>query len=96
MKGGNLTEIIFNRRHPAFSDIFGTINTIDEDVDELGEQEVLERLRRAINATKIIFAAWGRYEREAGVDRSRALQKVRNDWGQIAAGFLDPEDGTNL
>lgn len=96
MKGGNLTEIIFNRRHPAFTDIFGTINTIDEDVDSLGQQEVFERLRQAINATKIIFAAWGRYEREAGVDRARALQKVRNAWGQIAAGFLDPEDESDL
>ena len=96
IKGGNLTEIIFNRQHPAFRNIFGTINTVDEDVENLAQQEVLERLRRAINATKIIFAAWGRYEREAGVDRIRALQKVRNAWGQIAAGFLDPEDESDL
>ena len=96
IKGGNVTEIIFNRRHPAFRDIFGTINTIDEDVENLEQQEVLERLRRAVNATKIIFAAWGRYEREAGVDRARRLEKVRNDWGQIAASFLEPEDDSEL
>ena len=89
---GNITEITFNRGHPAFNDIFGTIATVDEDVSELSKEEILERLARAINAGKIIFAAWGRYEREAGIDRAKALQRVRFDWGQIAAKFLDPDD----
>ena len=90
---GNITEITFNRNHPAFGDIFGTIATADEDVDEFSKEEVIERLTRAVNAGKIIFAAWGRYEREAGIDRAKALRKVRFDWGQIAAKFLDPDDG---
>lgn len=93
---GNITEIIFNRKHPAFDDIFGTIATTDEDVSELSKEEVLERLTRAVNAGKIIFAAWGRYEREAGIERSKALQKVRFDWGQIAAKFLEPDDSYSL
>ena len=96
IKGSNLTEIIFNRQHPAFRNIFGTINTVDEDVDNLSQQEVLERLRRAINAAKIIFAAWGRYERESGVERARGLRRVRDAWGQIAARFLDPDDISDL
>lgn len=89
---GNVTEIVFNRKHPAFDDTFGTINTVDEDFDDLSALELKERLMRAINAFKIIFAAWARYEREAGIDRSKALQRVRFEWGQIAAKFLDPED----
>ncbi len=93
---GNVTEITFNRKHPAFDDIFGTVNTVDEDVNDLSREEVLERLMRAINAAKIVFAAWARYEREAGVDRARALQKVRFEWGQIAAKFLDPDDDLTL
>ena len=93
---GKVTEITFNRKHPAFDDIFGTVNTVDEDVNSLTREEILERLMRAINATKIIFAAWARYEREAGVERTRALEKVRYDWGQIAAGFLEPEDSLEL
>ena len=87
---GPITEITFNRRHPAFDDIFGTV-TVDEDVGELSSDEIIERLTRAVNATKITFAAWARYEREAGVDRARALQRVRFDWGQIAARFLEIE-----
>ena len=93
---GNITEIIFNRKHPAFDDIFGTIETADEDVKGLSAGEIIERLTRAVNAAKIIFAAWARYEREAGVDRARALRKVRFDWGQIAAKFLHPDDDLAL
>ena len=89
---GNLTEVTFNRKHPAFPDIFGTVNTVDEDVSDLKLEDVLERLTRAVNASKILFAAWARYEREAGVDSARKLEKIRNAWGQIAANFLDPED----
>ena len=93
---GNVTEVIFNRRHSAFDDIFGTIATVDEDVSELSQTEVIERLARAVNAAKIVFAAWARLEREAGLDRARALHKVRFDWGQIAAKFLQPDDDLAL
>jgi len=89
---GTVTEITFNRQYPAFDDIFGTVATVDEDVNELSKEEVLGRLMRAVNATKITFAAWVRYEREAGISRAPALQRVRFDWGQIAAKFLQPED----
>lgn len=93
---GHITEITFNRQHPAFDDIFGTVALVDEDVGDLTQEEILSRLTRAVNASKIIFAAWARYEREAGIDRAKALQKVRFDWGQIAAKFLQPEDDLSL
>eukprot|EP00820_Chromera_velia_P001555 Cvel_2799.t1-p1 / transcript=Cvel_2799.t1 / gene=Cvel_2799 / organism=Chromera_velia_CCMP2878 / gene_product=hypothetical protein / transcript_product=hypothetical protein / location=Cvel_scaffold113:14599-16458(+) / protein_length=620 / sequence_SO=supercontig / SO=protein_coding / is_pseudo=false len=89
---GSVTEVTFNRKHPAFDDIFGTINAVDEDVDQLSQEELIERLTRAVNATKIVFAAWARYEREANVERAKALQKVRFDWGQIASTFLEPDN----
>lgn len=93
---GKVTEITFNRQHPSFDDIFGTVATVDNDVTGLSKEEIHERLMRAINATKITFAAWARYEREAGVSRASALQKVRFDWGQIAAKFLQPDDDLGL
>lgn len=88
---GPITEITFNRKHPAFDDIFGTLS-VDEEVSGLSSGELLSRLLRAVNAAKVTFAAWARYEREAGVDRANALQRVRFDWGQIAAKFLHVED----
>lgn len=93
---GNVTEIVFNRKHPAFDDIFGTVTTDDEALNELSKEEVIQKLTRAVNAEKIIFGAWARFEREAGVDRAQALRKVRFDWGQIAAGFLDSHDDVSL
>lgn len=89
---GNVTEITFNRRHPAFDYIFGTINTVDEDISELKREEILDRLMRAVNAAKIIFAGWARLEREAGLDRAKQLARTRFDWGQIASEFLQPTD----
>ena len=89
---GSVTEITFNRGHPAFNDIFGTIATADENVQELSREDAINRLTRSINSSKIIFAAWGRYEREIGVERVEALRKVRRAWGQIAAQFLQTED----
>ena len=93
---GNVTEVTFNRQHPAFDYIFATVATVDEDVTDLSKEEIQEKLLRAVNATKITFAAWARYEREAGLSRAQALQRVRFDWGQIAAKFLSPEDVYNL
>lgn len=88
---GSVTEVTFNCKHPAFDDIFGTINAVDEDISQLSQEELIERLTRAVNASKIVFAAWARYEREASVDRAKALQKVRLEWGHIASAFLSPE-----
>ena len=93
---GSITEIVFNRKHQAFDDIFGTIAIVDEDFTTLTREEVAERLTRAVNAAKIVFAAWARYEREAGVDRAKALERVRDEWGQMAAKFLQPEDILSL
>ena len=93
---GNVTEIVFNRKHPAFDDIFGTVTTDDEELSELTKEEVIQRFTRAVNAEKIIFGAWARFERESGIHRAPVLQKVRFDWGQIAAAFLDSNDEVTL
>ena len=89
---GNITEITFNRLHPGFEDLFGTVALDDPGMSELTPEEVTDRLVRAANATKVVFAGWARYEREAGVEKSRALQRVRVGWGQMAAQFLEPDE----
>ena len=89
---GNITEITFNRQHPGFDAIFGTVAMDDQEMGDLTREEVIERLTKAVNATKIVFAGWARYEREAGVDRAKGLRRVRVAWGQMAAQFLEPEE----
>ena len=86
------TEITFNRRHPAFEDVFGTVATADHDLEALSAEEAISLIQRAVNSTKLTFAAWARYEREAGIRKAEQLQKIRFDWGQIAAQFLHPHD----
>lgn len=93
---GNITEITFNRQHPAFDDVFGTVATVEADFDGMSKEEVHDKLISAVNGAKVIFAAWARYEREAGIDKAKKLAKVRFDWGQIAATFLDPSDDSDL
>ena len=93
---GNTTELTFNQNHPAFDQVFGTIRMVDEDLSKLTSAELLERLTKSVNAAKIIFAAWARYEREVGIGKVAALQKIRFEWGQIAAQFLEPEPGLSL
>lgn len=93
---GNTTELTFNRRHPAFRKIFETSKMTHEDLSKINNAEWVERHTTAVNAIKIIFAAWARYEREAGIPRTSGLQRVRYDWGQIAAQFLEPEDNVML
>ena len=93
---GNTTEVTFNQNHAAFDQIFGTISMVDEDISKLTSAELLERLTKAVNATKIIFAAWARYEREVGIAKVSVLQRIRFEWGQIAAQFLEPEPELNL
>lgn len=88
---GNVTEITFNRQHPGFDDLFGAVAVDEEELGQLTKEEVVERLTKAMNATRIIFAGWARYEREAGAERAKGLRKVRFAWGQMAARFLDPE-----
>lgn len=88
---GNITEITFNRQHPGFDDIFGTVAMDGQDLGEFTKEEVIERLTKAVNATKIVFAGWARYEREAGVERAKSLRRVRFAWGQMAAQFLEPD-----
>ncbi len=88
---GNITEITFNRQHPGFDDLFNTVALEDPRMSDLTAEELREKLVRAANAAKVVFAGWARYEREAGLDRARPLQKVRLGWGQMAAQFLEPE-----
>ncbi len=90
-KKHGITEIVFNQKHPAFESIFGTINTVDEDIDALSRDDLIEKLARAVKNTMLIFAAWARLEMEANIDRARTLEGIRFDWGKMASHFVDDE-----
>lgn len=87
---GHTTEVVFNRRHPAFEMIFDTVSA-DDDLDSLSSTELQDRLLKASRAVRVMFAAWARMEREDSPNASR-YERVRESWGKISRDFLEPFD----
>lgn len=85
---GHTTEVVFNRRHPAFDMIFETVSA-DDDLESLSSAELQERLLKASRAVRVLFAAWARMEREDPPNQRRN-ERVREDWGKLARDFLEP------
>lgn len=88
---GHTTEVVFNRRHPAFEMIFDTVSA-DDDLDSLSSTELQDRLLKASRAVRVMFAAWARMEREDPPNLSR-YERVREAWGKLARDFLEPIGG---
>lgn len=88
---GHTTEVVFNRRHPAFDMIFDTVSA-DDDLDSLSSNELQDRLLKASRAVRVMFAAWARMEREDPPNLSR-YERVREGWGKLARDFLEPVSG---
>jgi len=86
---GSRVELLFNVNHPAHAQIF---ETLEAEVGSLSPDEMRNRLMQASDALKLLFAAWTRMELEArkGPERS-AYQRIRRDWGRMAADFLEPD-----
>lgn len=91
---GPLTEVVFNRLHPAFEMIFDTVSA-DDDLDILSSTDLQERLLKAQQAIQLLFAAWARMEREDPPNR-KIYERVRESWGKLARDFLDPVDMSGL
>jgi hypothetical protein len=91
---GPATEVVFNRKHPAFDMIFDTVSA-DDDLDSLSSSELQDRLLKAGQAVQLLFAAWARMEREDPPNLSR-YERVRESWGKLARDFLEPVDLSDL
>ena len=88
---GGVTEVVFNRIHPAFDRIFDTVS-MDENLEALSTDDLQRRLYAASSAVHTLFAAWARMERE-DTSNHRNFERVREAWGKLARDFLeDPEE----
>ena len=90
---GPITEVVFNRKHPAFYTVFRTVR-IDDDLDEMSTDDLQVRLQDASSALHVLFAAWARMEREDAGGAKR-FERVREDWGRLARDFLDEDQDTD-
>lgn len=86
-KPGGVTEIVFNRSHPAYDLL---IKTLDAEIAGATERDLVSRIQNASDTIKMLFAAWGRQEIEDVPGRER-IRRMRQDWGRMARDFLTDE-----
>ena len=83
-----VTEIVFNRSHPAYQSL---LSTLDSDTTDATDRDLISRIENASDTLKMLFAAWARQEIEDMPGRER-LRRMRQDWGRMARDFLTDEN----
>jgi hypothetical protein len=83
-KQGGLTAIVFNTNHPFYDQL---IESLQPDVGDETDAELLTRVHRAADTLELLFAAWARYEMEEVRQQAR-LFETRQEWGKMARFFL--------
>lgn len=86
---GGVTEIIFNRKHPAYKSLIMALN--DEVLPDHDLRDLVARIENASDTLKMLLAAWARYEMEDVPNRQR-INDMRQDWGKMARIFLTEND----
>lgn len=81
---GDLTKITFNTNHPIHNQLLEALNPETEDDTDA---ELLDRVHRASDTLKLLFAAWARYELEE-TQKHDELMEMRQEWGKMAKVFL--------
>jgi len=87
---GGLTEVIFNNNHLFYDKIYETLN-----LGEMLEEDHIapeERVQKALDTLRLMFAAWARYEQESTESERIRLNDVRQDWGRMVRYFLEDSD----
>jgi hypothetical protein len=87
LRPGGVTEIVFNRSHPAYQYL---LNTLDSDTTNATDRDLISRIENASDTIKMLFAAWARQEIEDMPGREK-LRRMRQDWGRMARDFLTDE-----
>lgn len=86
LKGARV-EVILNKGHHAYEGLVEILT--GEEVEEATVRELKDRIGRAADNLKMLFAAWARLEAEAKVgEERRQVAKIRNAWGRMADDFL--------
>ena len=86
-KPGGITEVTFNKSHPAYEKL---VKTLDPDIDGVSDSNLKDRIENASDTLKLLFAAWARYEEE-DVPNKRNIRNIRHEWGKMADNFLSED-----
>ena len=87
-KQGGLTAIVFNTNHPFYEQL---IEILDPEFGNETDADLMERVHKAADTLKLLFAAWARYEMEE-VRKQKELFDMRQEWGKMARFFLVESD----
>ncbi len=81
-------HIVLNSQHPAYDKLLDL--TIEQDLHNLSEAELTERLERSRDALKLVLEAWACFEDETLDDtgKKEKIQEFRQEWGKRAKKFL--------
>ena len=86
----NVIQVTLNTSHPVHSYLYDVMHP---DVEEMAEDEVRERLRKAGAAFRVLIYSWARYEEEQTERDRRRIRDTRVEWGKYAEEFFDEDDG---
>ncbi len=84
---GDLTKITFNTDHPIHEQLLEVLGPATEDDTDA---DLLDRVLRASDTLRLLFAAWARYELEE-TQKHDELMEMRQEWGKMAKVFLREE-----
>lgn len=87
-KHGGLTEVVFNTSHPFHEQL---MEALEPNIDGESDADLVDRVHRAADTLKLLFAAWARYEMEE-ISQKERLFEIRQEWGKMARFFLTERD----
>ena len=85
----NVLQVALNTNHPVHSHLYDVMHP---DIDEMNEDEIRDRLRKAAAAFRILIYSWARYEDEQTDRERRRVRDSRLEWGKYAEEFFDEDD----
>lgn len=85
-RGGTII-VSLNTAHPAYKHLVELVE--EEPGDDVGKEDLIERLSKAKTGLELLIMAWARLEDEQldGPQKDK-IQEVRWDWGRMARDFL--------
>ena len=84
-----MLQVALNIDHPVYNDL---IAVLEEGIESASREELIDRIRRAANAFKLLLFSWARFEDEQPEKPRERAKKMRQDWGRVAGEFFNADD----
>ena len=82
----DIIEVWLNSDH-KFHEHF--IEVLEETMENVPDDELVERLNKANFVIRLLFIAWARYKDKAPIGLKQTIEDIEKDWGREARDFLN-------